>query len=443
MTSSELHRKLLYCGYSEVTDYLRNSPMHRFLYKQLLVLRPKLKIDTSILTLFNELHYQCLKVQYDRNPGLDVKKRYIDEEAEWLGSMDAAELVFGMVLAMLKHKCELTFHDDCFISELEPLICDSRSKKLGEDFSVFIRQENVFVPYRFQPMPLNFHDLMMDFVTNNRYSIGFTGKIREMIQGSENRSNYVWRIVTENYSKPIIEDYLRLYPDIQYQKVLMQELDMSFIMCNKGLKLDYNEVFAHTKHDVEQGAYLTQADVACPSLTPHPTFDPDEDYDQMFGANFEQQVEEANNDLEEKYKEERDTLKQQLEQLKKSYEADLEHIEAKYQEEIAGLKLDLAKKAKEQTVKVPVEEPMTKELVMTISEIVDDAKEWFHESGASELTNMLYRFATRNHNMEDELWKQIESIIPAVEKRNATQVDINEAGQVNIGQKEVHNHTKE
>lgn len=104
MTSSELHRKLLYCGYSEVTDYLRNSPMHRFLYKQLLVLRPKLKIDTSILTIFNELHYQCLKVQYDRNPGLDVKKRYIEEEIEWLGSINAADLVFSLVLAMLKKR---------------------------------------------------------------------------------------------------------------------------------------------------------------------------------------------------------------------------------------------------------------------------------------------------------------------------------------------------
>lgn len=439
MTSSELHRKLLYCGYSEVTDYLRNSPMHRFLYKQLLVLRPKLKIDTSILTIFNELHYQCLKVQYDRNPGLDVKKRYIEEEIEWLGSINAADLVFSLVLAMLKNKCELTFHDECFISELEPLVCDSRSKQLGEDLSVFIMRENVFVPYRFQPMPVIFHDLMR-FLVDDSATDSFSAMLG--IRRFKDKKLTAWCIVTDGYSKPVIEDYLRLYPDINYQKVLLEEIRSSFAS-NKGLKAKFDEVIGQILNNVTEGVYLTEADVACPSLTPHPTFDPEEDYDQMFGANLEHQVEEAKNDLEEKYKEERDTLKQQLEQLKKSYEADLEHIEAKYQEEIAGLKLDLANKAKEQTVKVPVEEPMTKELVMTISEIVDDAKEWFHESGASELTNMLYRFATRNHNMEDELWKQIESIIPAVEKRNATQVDINEAGQVNIGQKEVHNHAKE
>ena len=36
MTSSELNRKLLFRGHREVTDFLRNSPLNRCLYKRFL-----------------------------------------------------------------------------------------------------------------------------------------------------------------------------------------------------------------------------------------------------------------------------------------------------------------------------------------------------------------------------------------------------------------------
>jgi hypothetical protein len=92
------------------------------------------------------------------------------------------------------------------------------------------------------------------------------------------------------------------------------------------------------------------------------------------------------------------------------------------------------------TVEVP------EELYMTIDEIVSDAKEWFHESGASELTNMLYRYIRKHRYHENtELWDKIESIIPAVEKRTAPQtlVDMPYVSQVNINPHEVNNHVKE
>ena len=105
----------------------------------------------------------------------------------------------------------------------------------------------------------------------------------------------------------------------------------------------------------------------------------------------------------------------------------------------------MVKTAAKQTNAVHKNVSIPKGFSLSISEIADDAKTWFHKSGASELTNMLYRFARKQQNMDEDLWKLIDSIVPAVEKRTAPNQTINipTAQQVNINPKEVVNHTKE
>lgn len=41
MNASELSRQLLFYGYDEVTDYLKNSPLNRYIYKKFLTLLPE------------------------------------------------------------------------------------------------------------------------------------------------------------------------------------------------------------------------------------------------------------------------------------------------------------------------------------------------------------------------------------------------------------------
>jgi hypothetical protein len=94
MNASELSRQLLFYGYDEVTDYLKNSPVNRFLYKRFLEILPTAEIEIPVVTIFNEVYYQCVRIQYDNKPGVDVQKRYLEECSAWLGSVGASELVF-------------------------------------------------------------------------------------------------------------------------------------------------------------------------------------------------------------------------------------------------------------------------------------------------------------------------------------------------------------
>ena len=93
MTASELNRKLLYRGYDDMVDYLRNSPLNRMIYQVLLTYGPKPMSKLPMLTIFNEAFYQLFRINIDSNPGVDLRRRYLDEEEAYLGSH---EISFGL-----------------------------------------------------------------------------------------------------------------------------------------------------------------------------------------------------------------------------------------------------------------------------------------------------------------------------------------------------------
>lgn len=114
MTASELHRKLIYCGYTDLADYLNQSSANRYIYNLLIDLVQKHQVNVPIVTWFNEVYYQCVRVQCDGNPGEEVSKRYLAEEERWLDSREAAELVFCLMWGLVKRKKQLSFNEDCF-----------------------------------------------------------------------------------------------------------------------------------------------------------------------------------------------------------------------------------------------------------------------------------------------------------------------------------------
>ena len=442
MTASELNRKLLYSGFNDVTDYLKNSPVNRFLYKRFLEILPTAQIDIPVVNIFNEVYYQCARIQYDNKPGVDVQKRYLEECSAWLGSVGASELVFSLVFAFLKCKHKLSFHEECFKQSLRPLLDGCIFLGLAKDLVHFMELNKIFSPNEFDTMPCPINHIPEkigpDFLYEESTGIVvFLRKLISYIADPEKVKVNPWGEVTDNYTFSVMESYVKLYRLKEDQMGVLKRLVNSCSGFERStLQGDFNKLESRISSD----EYLYQKKEF------EPVSDTQEEYDRMFAAGYNQTMEEAENDKEEQYKQERDTYKYKLEQLKKSYEADLEKIEAKYQDEIAALKKDLEKKAaskpKEGTVKV--EAPT--ELYMTINEIVCDAKVWFHESGASELTNMLYRYIRRHQYHENtELWDEVESIIPAVEKRTAPiqQVDITTAGQVNVSPQTVNNHFKE
>ena len=107
-----------------MVDYLKNSQVNRFIYKQMLVLLPDHQIEIPLLTLLNEIYYQCVRVQYDGTPGEDISRRYLDEEEAWLGpdSGHANILVFCYVYVLVSRKAHPLFKEECFLKQLFPLI---------------------------------------------------------------------------------------------------------------------------------------------------------------------------------------------------------------------------------------------------------------------------------------------------------------------------------
>ena len=96
MTVSKLQRMLLYRGHDDMADYLRNSPFNRCVYNVILRHGPK-PLPMNMLTLFNEVYYQCVRINYDPTPGTDLHNRYVQEETLWLSSVQSANLIFNIV----------------------------------------------------------------------------------------------------------------------------------------------------------------------------------------------------------------------------------------------------------------------------------------------------------------------------------------------------------
>lgn len=152
MTASELQRKLLYFGFSDLTDYLRNSPLNRYLYKQFLDYKEYNGISTPIISLFNELYYQCVRIDFDSNPGENLKVRYLNESELWLKSRAAAELVFDYVWVLLRRKGNLSFNEECFLERLSAIVIPNRKEKELEQILKYMEDMDIKVPDQFAPM---------------------------------------------------------------------------------------------------------------------------------------------------------------------------------------------------------------------------------------------------------------------------------------------------
>lgn len=48
MTASELQRKLLFYGHNDVTEFLQNSPLNRYLYKKIIECRETDNVTTVL-----------------------------------------------------------------------------------------------------------------------------------------------------------------------------------------------------------------------------------------------------------------------------------------------------------------------------------------------------------------------------------------------------------
>lgn len=465
MTASELHRKLLFCGYDELSDHLKGNPLNRYVYRKLLDVMAKHHIEgVRIVTIFNEVLYHCFRVQSDRKPGVDIQRRYIDEERVWLGSDDVTMLVFCIVWVFVKRKRVLSFQDECFLSQLTPTIRECKFVSFADDIDKYMESLSEYTVDRFFPKPCPIGDLIYNRVWDRK---GFTLK-RMFFIDNESDVN-PWFIITDDYSCGAIEWYIMLYRN-PYDQLNLYKL--IYDSCPSKKREENMAFFSHLRNSIENGDYAPGGKYISSfyfddlgsgesRAYPHdPTRMYKNDLDEndykfnmaMIKAQEDELREEEENDgveaadIPNLYEEECKTLRKQLDELTKSHELELSKMSAKYEVEIAELIKQLEQQPKVALVAEPQqEESESKELSLTVSEMVAHVKERFDERAAYQFCTMFYSLATKHGNLDEEASVLIDSVIPVIKQRDAHHQTINipTAQQVNINPKEVVNHTKE
>lgn len=388
MTTSELQRKLLYRGYDDMADYLRNSPFNRRIYNLLLRRGPK-PLPLDMLTLFNEVYYQCVRINYDPTPGIDLSTRYVQEETLWLASNHSSNLVFSIVWGMLRCKKEITFNEECFVNQFVPVKESNDGDNFAYTLIKYMAGDRVFPPEYFQPLPTPINNFPL-----------ITGK----------NDCLVWRKVTNNFSQNTIERYLELYKTPEEQTALLSMIEGAFAevgdkSCRVNFTKLHNGIIANVYHQVAEQEAASRAE-----------------------------------GMDQTYKEQLEKLKQEYKALEDSQEYRIKEIEARHESELWEMRVKL-----EEMELAEEQEGVSKALLFTFSEMVEIVKTRFSKGAAEEFTNMLYNLATKHGYLDEEISKAIDSIVPAVIERDKPKqtVHIPTAHQVNINPQEVVNHFKE
>ena len=394
MNASELHRKLHYCGYADISAYLTDNAVNRYIYKQLINVWQRYGVSTSTLKLFNEVYYQCVKVQTDSRPGEEVQRRYLKDAEAWLGSCDAALLVASIVWALLQRKYKKSFSDECFVEQIAPFVEKGEFVDMANGLVSFMQNGDIYSPQEFKTMPC---------------------PVNELPDGDAFEGDEMWRTVTEKFTPAVIERLLTLYSNRAEQGDLLNCIigGMSY-----DEKQENRELIRRLRENINKGDYLPLGNYFD---NQDKDDDPDTDYDFMFAAGLKQTMEEAYDDRAEQYKQERDTYKYRLEEQKKAHAAELARIEANYQAEIARLKTLLEQQPQTQAPTPETTPPnaTTTDPAFTITEMVALVKERFSKPGADEVSAMFYSLAAEHRFLDGDVLKLINGIVPAILQRDS------------------------
>ena len=254
-SASELRRIMLFNGYSDVTDYLKNSPINRWIYKDLLTLLPAEGIEVPVVKIFQEIYYQLVSIPLDKHPGADIGKRYLDECSAWLESATAAQLVLCMVEALLKRKEEHTFAEEIFLEQLQPLIAGSKFKSVGKGLIDYMESVGIFTPGVIEPMPINVFYIPDKYRIPRREEYSLLDSIKLAlgfnVRKTEEQAN-PWMVITDNFSFDRIEWFVKLYKTAMEQESL---LDLMQESCTESDLIYYAITIQDIRRFIQHGMY--------------------------------------------------------------------------------------------------------------------------------------------------------------------------------------------
>lgn len=440
MNASELHRKLLFCGHTELTDFLQNSPVNRYIHKMLIALDLKL----PALTILNEVYYQCIRVQSDGNPGEDVSRRYIDEGCEWLGDDDAIMLVFCLVLALIERKVRVSENEQCWLQHIMPCLEGHRHMSAYNDLVDYMTGSNYHSPYEFKPKPCPIDEIPVRIDLEYNLSLSKWDKVKARLNMPVESSAIdfnPWRKVTDNFSPNTILWYVRLYKTREDQLRLLKRITSA---CTTKEYLDNEHYFTEMERHIRMGDTVTRSISYRHLFRDYIVANPDKDFE------YDDPVRQWNPYRweYEKLSKELAEVKQQSEEHRKAYEMEKALMEAKYKAEIERLKeqpdLQLHQDSlAAATTQVTGQAPSLG--LITLEEMIAYVKEKYLKADADTFTLMLYRMAQAKKITDENFFKLVDSIDAAIRERETHHQTINipTAQQVNINPKEVINKTTE
>jgi len=229
MTASELNRLLLFCGHSDVTDFLNGSPLNRYFYKQFLGLMPQHQIEESMLSLFNEIYYQVVRISYDVSPGVDIETRYLRDTELQLKSLPATQLVYSVVWVLLSLKPAHLFNEECFLAQIAPYIKNSDFKGFAARSIEDIKAQGIAVPDRFpaltcpvEALPTIYKKEERDRDVPNLVKVFLNSDDIEAEHRNWKAYSEAWITVTGGFSHAAIEKLVNLYDTVADQLKLVK-----------------------------------------------------------------------------------------------------------------------------------------------------------------------------------------------------------------------------
>ena len=391
MKASELHRKLLYKGHSELSAFFEENPLNYLLYQFLRDVKPRHQVNMSMVTIFNEVYFNCIRASRDLTPGDNIFERYISEEKIWTGSSLATDLIFCMVYMVLSVQKKQSYPLECFRTVISSCLHDSSFWGETESYIEKLKAESGEFVSDFTPQPIDVNEIPS-------YTEPQAQTIIESIMEDYSQQN-PWRILTNNYTQTYILDFLRCYHSSDDQRVLLERIKESSQSAERMMMEGFYE---ETLELIDMGEFL-------PRKSENPA--------------ISTSAKDNNSELSIAYQQ-IEFLKQQITDLEQTYMAKLNEQRADFDRRLsrmdalyqAELDANIEANEKEKSTLAAHTEPS-----FTLKELVAHACSQCSPQSADAITTMLYRLAGIHGYTDSESIKLIDSIIPAIDQRHALQ----------------------
>jgi hypothetical protein len=416
----EIHRKLLFQGYSDIADFLKDSPLNRYLYKRILGILTSTGTMVPVVTLFNEIYFQCVRVNYDPTPGSNIEQRYWLEEENYLHSPEGTQLIFCVVWSLLNVKRNLTFHEECFLRGIVSFIRNSTFRFLAEELPRDLLSNKLDVPERFPAMtcPIEEVDMLWDrsmfdpdIPINSRKYLNIVDTLRY-------RYYEAWKEITGGYSPTTIEKYVRLYSRQEDQLTLVSDIKTGR-RDSEDKKI--TAFFEELEQQIKTGSFDMSKPLSIPSAIISDT-DTEGDEPSRIHVLLDDADGDSDLDLIRHYKQERNALRSEKWELVKSHSMELARMEAAYKAEMAKLQKEnnrfIRWRSKKRTSELKPSEWSSEIPMFNLNEMVEYITERFSMSSAEEVCAMFYHLVVKHGMSAKDTLHLIDSIVPAIMKRH-------------------------